>query len=118
MVNALIRPVDDVYYQELDAKYKTVRCFLPFLVERIHFGANVAGEPVVDAFDWLRVNMMRKKPDDDAPREVIRKPWKRHVLREDGAIDFHAYTFCVLNELHTALRHGHRNVGRHAGTWR
>jgi TnpA family transposase len=103
-VNALIRPVDDVYYQELDAKYKTVRCFLPFLVERIHFGANVAGEPVVDAFDWLRVNMMRKKPDDDAPREVIRKPWKRHVLREDGAIDFHAYTFCVLNELHTALR--------------
>jgi hypothetical protein len=28
-VNALIRPADNVYYQELDAKYKTVRCFLP-----------------------------------------------------------------------------------------
>lgn len=35
---------------------------------------------------------------------VIRKPWQRHVLREDGSVDFHAYTFCVLDELHTALR--------------
>ena len=103
-VNALIRPADDVYYQELDAKYKTVRCFLPRLVEQIHFGSNVAGEPVIAAFDWLRVNMARKKPGNDAPREVVRKPWQRHVLREDGAVDFHAYTFCVPDELHTALR--------------
>lgn len=103
-VNALIRPADDVYYQELDAKYKTVHCFLPALLEHIRFGANVAGEPVVAAFDWLRGNMARKKPGNDAPREVIRKPWQRHVLREDGSIDFHAYTFCLLDELHTALR--------------
>ncbi len=103
-VNALIRPADDVYYQELDAKYKTVRCFLPALVEHIRFGTNVAGQPVVAAFDWLRSNIARKKPGNDAPREVIRKPWQRHVLREDGNVDFHAYTFCVLNELHIALR--------------
>lgn len=67
-VNALIRPADNVYYQELDAKYKTVRCFLPALVEHIRFGANVAGEPVVAAFDWLRSNIARKKPGNDAPR--------------------------------------------------
>lgn len=42
-VNKLIRPTDNVYYQELDAKYKTVRRFLPALVEHIHFGANAAG---------------------------------------------------------------------------
>ena len=103
-VNALIRPADNVYYQELDAKYKTVRCFLPALVENIRFGANAAGEPVVAAFDWLRANMGRKKPGDDAPREVVGKPWRRHVLREDDTVDFHAYTFCVLDGLHTALR--------------
>ena len=103
-VNALIRPADDVYYQELEAKYKTVRCFLPALVEHIRFGTNVTGQPVVAAFDWLRSNIARKKPGNDAPREVIRKPWQRHVLREDGNVDFHAYTFCVLNELHIALR--------------
>jgi TnpA family transposase len=103
-VNALIRPADDVYFQELDAKYRTVRCFLPYLVEQIHFGANVAGEPVIAAFDWLRANMARKKPGNDAPRDVVIKPWQRHVLREDGAVDFRAYTFCVLDALHTALR--------------
>lgn len=103
-VNTLIRPVDNVYYQELDAKYKTVRRFLPALAEHIHFGANAAGEPFVAAFAWLRANMTVKKPGNDAPRAVITKPWQRHVLGEDGAVDFHAYTFCVLSELHTALR--------------
>jgi TnpA family transposase len=103
-VNALIRPADNVYYQELDAKYKTVRCFLPALVENIRFGANAAGEPVVAALDWLRANMWRKKPGSDAPREVVSKSWRRHVLRDDDTVDFHAYTFCVLDELHTALR--------------
>ncbi len=103
-VNALIRPADNVYYQELDAKYKTVRRFLPALVEHIRFGANAAGEPVVAAFDWLRSNLSRKKPGDDAPREIVGKAWQRHVLREDGGIDAHAYTFCVLDELQAALR--------------
>jgi hypothetical protein len=103
-VNAIIRPSDNVYYQELDAKYKMVRRFLPALAEHIHFGANAAGEPFIAAFDWLRTNMMVKKPGSDAPREVISKAWQRHVLREGDAIDFHAYTFCVLSELRTALR--------------
>ena len=103
-VNALIRPADNVYYRELDAKYRTVRCFLPALVENIRFGANAAGEPVVAAFDWLRVNMGRKKPGNDAPLEVVGKSWRRHVLRDDDSVDFHAYIFCVLDELHTALR--------------
>lgn len=101
-VNALIRPADDVYYRELDAKYKTVRRFLPALVEHVRFGANAAGKPVVEAFEWLKANI--RKPGNDAPREVIVKPWQRHVLREDGSIDVHAYTFCVLEELQTALK--------------
>ena len=103
-VNTLIRPADNVYYQELDAKYKTVRRFLPALAEHIHFGANAAGEPFVAAFAWLRANMRVKKPGNDAPRAIITKPWQRHVVGEDGTVDFHAYTFCVLSELYTALR--------------
>lgn len=104
-VNALIRPADDVYYRELDAKYKTVRRFLPALVEHVSFGANAAGKPVVAAFEWLKANI--KKPGTDAPREVVVKPWQRHVLREDGSVDVHAYTFCVLEELQCEHRsHG------------
>jgi len=103
-VNTLIRPADDVYYRELDAKYRTVRRYLPTLLEHMHFDANVAGRPVAAAIDWLHANIAVKKPDSDAPLEVVRKPWQRHVLREDGSIDFHAYTFCVLDELQTALK--------------
>ncbi len=103
-VNAMIRPADNVSYQELEAKYKSVRRFLPALVEHVRFGANAAGEPVVAALEWLRANIKKKKSGNDAPHEVVGKPWKRHVLREDGAVDLHAYTFCVLEELHVALR--------------
>jgi hypothetical protein len=70
----------------------------------MRFDANVAGRPVVAAFDWLHANIAAKKPGTDAPLEVVRKSWQRHVLREDGSIDFHAYTFCVLDELQTALK--------------
>jgi hypothetical protein len=72
--------------------------------EHIRFDANAAGRPVVAAFDWLQVNIAAKKPGTDAPLEVVRKPWQQHVLREDGSMDFHAYTFCVLDELLTALK--------------
>jgi TnpA family transposase len=103
-VNALIRPPSHVYQLELADKYKTVRRFLPMLVEQIRFGANAAGTPVVAALDWLRLNMARKKPIDAAPREVVGKAWHKHVLRDDGAVDLRAYTFCTLERLHTALK--------------
>jgi hypothetical protein len=103
-VNKVIRPTDNVYYQALDAKYKTVRRFLPALAEHIRFGANAAGEPFIAAFAWLRANLMVKRLNNDAPREIITKAWQRHVLREGDSIDFHAYTICVLSELRIALR--------------
>jgi TnpA family transposase len=103
-VNALIRPADNVYFRELDAKYRTVRRYLPALVEHVRFGANAEGKPVVAGFEWLQGNIARKKPGNDAPREVVGKAWQRHVVNEDGTVDFHAYTFCVLEELQIALK--------------
>ncbi|CAE6861780.1 Tn3 family transposase ISXc4 [Paraburkholderia aspalathi] len=103
-VTTLIRPADNVYFRELDARYKTVRLYLPALVEHIRFGANAEGKPVVAAFEWLQGNIARKKPGNDAPREVVGKSWQRHVVNEDGTVDFHAYTFCVLEELQIALK--------------
>jgi TnpA family transposase len=103
-VIALIRPADDVYYHELDAKYKTVRRFLPALLEHIRFGSNSDGKPVVAAFDWLRTNITLKKPGNDAPLELADKSWQKHVQGDDDSFDLHAYTFCVLEKLQTALR--------------
>lgn len=103
-VTALIRPANNVYFKELDAKYKSVRRFLPTLIDHIDFAATVTGESLVAALAWLRVNMARKNPVNDAPREVVGQSWRSHVLREAGAVDLHAYTFCVLDGLQTALK--------------
>jgi hypothetical protein len=103
-VIALIRPADNVYYHELDAKYRTVRRFLPARLEHARFGSNSDGKPVVAAFDWLRSNIALKKPSNDAPLELVDKSWQKHVLGDDNSFDLHAYTFCVLEKLQTALR--------------
>jgi TnpA family transposase len=103
-VDALVRPPDDVYYRELDVRYRAVRIFLPTLLRHIRFGASPAGGPVVAGFDWLRMHEARVKPEPPAPQDVITKPWQRYVLREDGSVDPRAYTFCVLDGLRKSLR--------------
>jgi len=104
-VKALIRPANNVYYSELQGKYRTVRRFLPMLLTHVRFGTNVAGEPLVAALDWLQGNVTRKTPTSAAPREVVGKAWQSHVFSgDDGGVDVRAYTFCVLNKLQTSLK--------------
>ncbi|HGC5539661.1 TPA: DUF4158 domain-containing protein, partial [Klebsiella pneumoniae] len=55
-VDALIRPANDVFINALEERYRSVRRFLPDLLERLHFGANPTGKAVVDGFEWLRKN--------------------------------------------------------------
>ncbi|MEQ1965148.1 Tn3 family transposase [Xenorhabdus khoisanae] len=103
-VISLIRPANNVYFNELDAKFRTVRRFLPELLSKIHFEGNASAKTLIDALVWLENNFKKKKTDNDAPREIINKPWQQHVIRNDDSIDFHAYTFCVLKELQTTLK--------------
>jgi hypothetical protein len=103
-VNTLTRPVDNVYFKELDAKYRTVRRFLPALIENVHFASNTAGKTLIDSLDWLRTNILLKKTGNEPPSEIVGKSWQRHILREDGTVNFHAYTFCVLEELRSPLK--------------
>jgi len=103
-VRALIRPPNDVYYRELEVHYRSIRRFLPTLLKHLHFESNSVGKPVAAALDWLETNEPYAKHIKDAPRDVISRPWQRHVIREDDTLDHRAYTFCVLDELHSALR--------------
>ena len=103
-VDALVRPPNDVYFDVLNARYRAVRIFLPTLLRHIRFGSSPAGKPVLAGFEWLQARERRVKPEPPAPQEVITKPWQRHVLREDASVDPRAYTFCVLDGLHKALR--------------
>src|ERR1019366_2554461 len=36
-IDAMVRPPDDVYYRELGTRYRTVRTFLPTLLQHIQF---------------------------------------------------------------------------------
>ena len=62
-----------MYYQGLDAKYKTMRRFLPALSARLQFGANAAGEPFIAAFTWFLTNRAVKRPDNHASHAIISK---------------------------------------------
>lgn len=50
-VNALIRPVDDVYFLALEAHHRIVRRFLPDLLKHIRFGFSPAGKGVAARLD-------------------------------------------------------------------
>ena len=103
-VEELVRPPDDVFYQELIARYRHVRRFLMPLLRGLNLDSNAIGKPVIAALNWMLDYELQKKPVFKAPRDVIRKPWHRYVFPENGEFDYRAYTFCVLNELHITLR--------------
>jgi len=103
-VDALVRPPDDVYYRELKGRYRSVRIFLPTVLQYIRFGSNPAGISVLAAFDWLRSHEINNQLKQVAPLDIVTKAWRRDVLHEDGSIDYSAYTFCVLDGLRKALR--------------
>jgi hypothetical protein len=52
-VTALIRPPDDVYYQELSEHYRSVRGYLPHVLTHISFEAAPAGRSLLAACEWL-----------------------------------------------------------------
>jgi hypothetical protein len=39
----------------------------------MRFGANAEGQPIVDAYNWLKSNLTLKKPGNDAPLEFAGK---------------------------------------------
>src|SRR5882724_567831 len=103
-VSKLVRPPDDVFYHALSAHYRRVRRFLPALLTHVSFLAAPAGQPVLDACNYLRDRESGQASDQPPPLAVVTKAWKRHVLREEGDIDERAYVFCVLDRLWEAVR--------------
>lgn len=98
-VRGLVRPPNDVFYTELEARKATVSRFLPTLLRVIRFDANPAAQPLVDALQWLC-----DKPDQNPPTEIVSKAWLRHVVKDNGRINGTAYTFCTLDKLRNAIR--------------
>jgi TnpA family transposase len=105
-VKATIRPPGDVYYQELNKQYRSVRIFLPMFLEHLHFDATPSGKILLEACLWIQKQLRSNtlKPKNDAPGEVVGKSWQKHVFIDDDRIDLHAYVFCVLEAMRKAIR--------------
>ncbi|WP_405827268.1 Tn3 family transposase [Streptomyces sp. NBC_00105] len=93
----------------LATRYGTVRGFIRLLVDVVDFGAVEAGAPVVKALRQLPHLIHRKKlPAAEVERDLVTGSWQRLVFAapgsEPGLADKAAYSFCVLEHLHRALR--------------
>jgi len=103
-VQDLARPPDDNYYEELLSRYSHVRRFLPTLLHTITFRGTPAGQPILEAIDFL-VRLEQRPPPKlhTAPTQIVTGAWRRLVLDSDQVVDRRAYTFCVLERLQTGL---------------
>ena len=77
----------------------------------IPWGATQAGTPVIEALVELPKVQARRKPGvEHIDTCLLDGSWRRLVLGDpllavNGIIDKKAWTFCVLEALHTALKH-------------
>ena len=70
-LSTLVRPPDDVFYTELQTRYRRVRLFLPTLLHQVHFEAAPAGAAVVAALEYLKRREAPARAQDVAPSAVV-----------------------------------------------
>jgi len=98
---------DDPQLQALSGSYATVRRFLPALLNGIAFEGSPSAKPLLDAWHFLQAQEAggRGRPKwADAPRSLVPKSWARQVFPSKDEVNPAAYTLCVLDRLHQALR--------------
>ena len=102
-VGALVRPPDDVYYQELAGSYARVRKFLPHLLRVVPFDATPAGQPVLEALHYLQQVEQGSANPFNPPMTMVNRGWHRYVGTGQH-VDRKAYVFCCLEQVRAALR--------------
>ena len=95
-VDALARPPDDPYFDELLAQHRRVRRFLPGLVRAAHLGATPAAKPLLAAVQ----DMSNVGSGSKLPVEFIPAGWHARVV-VDGVVDPKAWTLCLVAGRHT-----------------
>ncbi|MDP9843371.1 Tn3 family transposase [Streptosporangium lutulentum] len=105
---------DDGYLEwrvELVDRYGTVRPFVDMLASLIPWGCTAAGSQIVAALKALPKLMAARKPGTEHIKgfeDLVTGSWRRLVFGNPNLdpplIDRPAYTFCILEALHGALR--------------
>jgi len=106
-VQELASPADDPLAEALNSSYASVRRFLPALLVGISFEGTPAAKPLLEAWAFLQQQEAggRGRPKwAAAPRTVVPGSWARRVFPTKGEVNVQAYTLCVVERLHQALR--------------
>lgn len=105
VVNELARPSEEQYHEEMVEQYGRVRPFLHKLLNNIKFECAPSGQSTLAALDYLvDLGPTRKQVLENAPREIIGKPWRRLVFDEQERVTLRGYTLCFLDKLQDSLR--------------
>lgn len=102
-VDALARPPDEPYFDELLAQHRRIRRFLPDLVHAVHLGAAPAARPLLAAVQHLRQAGSRPLSGRKLPIEFVPQSWRPRVVR-DGVVDPKVWTLCLVERMRAALR--------------
>lgn len=123
-VAEVARPPAEDHQEELLARWRTARAFLPDLLSTVEFGGTAAAGPVLEALEYLEsVDWSSRSPYlHDAPLAVVGKGWRRLALAggfgdaakgnghrgdghpEGGRVERKAYALGTLEALHEAMR--------------
>jgi TnpA family transposase len=106
-VQELASSADDPLLQALSGSYASVRRFLPALLAGLAFEGSPSAKPLLDAWRFLQAQETggRGRPKwAAAPRAFVPKSWARPVFPSPDEVNPAAYTLCVLERLHQALR--------------
>jgi TnpA family transposase len=118
-VAEVARPPEEDHQEELLARWRTVRAFLPDLLATVEFGGTASAGPVLEALTYLKGADWgpRGRYFRDAPLGVVAKGWRRlalaegsvdpvtgHGHRADGRVERKAYALGTLEALHEAMR--------------
>ncbi len=105
-IRQIAKPNHDKYYDELLEQYKTVRRFLPTLLNTIQFQSTKEGKPVQEAIKFL-ASIEGKRPSSikNAPLDIINAGWRDKVINaKTNEVDRPGYTLCVMDHLQANMR--------------
>lgn len=95
------RADDDHACSHMLDRHRSIRRFLPVLMDTIVFDGADAAKPIVAAWNGLR-DLEGRGPvvgEGDVALAVVPASWRRFVMPTESVVDRRAYTVCVLDRL-------------------
>lgn len=106
VIRQIAKPNHDKYYNELLEQYRTVRRFLPTLLNTVKFQTTKEGKPVQAAIEFLATMEGKRQPSfQNAPLDIVKAGWRSIVINsKTKEIDRTGYTLCAMDHLQANMR--------------